>query len=102
MSEELERVSGEKTHLLNHVNEITAELEEKTPALQQLRRDYDQAIVSNNNLTTKLNALFEECETLRLESEDSVSLAKASERENARLKDLSGDLGRQVKVCVHA
>lgn len=96
--EELEEVSKEKMQLLNHVEQVTEELEEKTPALQQLRRDYDQALVSNNHLTTKLNTLFEEYETLRLESEDSVRLAKSSERENARLKDLVKDLGRQVKV----
>lgn len=98
--EELEQVSKEKMHLLNNLDQINEELEEKAPALQQLRRDYDQALVSNNSLTTKLNALFEEYETLQLESEDSVRLAKSSERENSRLRDLVRDLGRQVKVCV--
>ena len=82
----------------NYIEEITQELAEKTPALQQLRRDHDQAMNNCNQLTVKLNALFEECETLRLESEDSIRQTKATERENGRLKQLVGDLGRQVKV----
>ena len=90
----------EKVYLSNHIDRVTEELEEKVPALQQLRRDYDQALVGNNNLTTKLNALFEEYETLQLESEDAVRLSKSKDREIARLKNVGHDLGRQVKVCV--
>ena len=77
---------------------MTQELAEKTPALQQLRKDHDQAITNCNQLTSNVNTLFEECETLRLESQDSVKQARATERENARLKMLVGDMGRQVKV----
>ena len=74
------------------------ELNDKTPALQQLRRDYDTTMQSNTQLSQKLNSLFEECESLRLESEDSIKQAKVKERENQRLRQLSADLGRQVKV----
>ena len=88
----------EKQRLENYIDEVNQELEEKTPALQKLRRDHDQAVMNCDQLTTKLNSLFEECEMLRVESEDSVRQARASERENARLKLLVGDLGRQVKV----
>lgn len=77
---------------------MTQDLAEKTPVLQQLRKDHDQAVSNCNQLTTKLNTLFEECETLRLESEDSVRQSRANERENARLKQLVNDLGRQIKV----
>ena len=97
-TEELQRVSDDKLRLDNYIEEVTQELAEKTPALQQLRKSHDQAVSNCNQLTTKLNALFEECETLRLESDDSVRQCKATERENARLKSLVGDLGRQVKV----
>ena len=45
-----------------------------------------------------MNSTFEECETLRLESEDAVRDAKTRERENKRLKQLTSDLGRQVQV----
>ena len=51
-----------------------------------------------STLTEKLNAMYDECATLRLESEDSVKLYKSSQRENQRLKVLTSDLGRQVKV----
>lgn len=91
-------MSEEKFRLDNYIEEVTQELAEKTPALQQLRKDHDQAVSNCSQLTTKLNALFEECETLRLESEDSVRQCRATERENGRLKQLAGDLGRQVKV----
>lgn len=98
MTEELQEVSDEKRRLENYIEEVNQELEEKTPALQKLRRDHDQAVLNCDQLTNKLNALFEECETLRVESEDSIRQARASERENSRLKLLVGDLGRQVKV----
>ena len=91
-------MSEEKLRLENYIEEVTQELAEKTPALHQLRKDHDQAISNCNQLTTKLNSLFEECETLRLESEDSVRQCRVTERENGRLKQLAGDLGRQVKV----
>ncbi len=91
-------MSEEKFRLENYIEEINSELAEKTPALQQLRRDHNQAVSNCSQLTTKLNALFEECETLRLESEDSVRQARATDRENDRLKLLVHDLSRQVKV----
>ena len=76
------------------------ELEEKTPALQQLRKNYDSTLQNCEQVTQKLNAMFEECELLRMESEDAVKEGKAHERENKRLKLLTADLGRQVQVCV--
>ena len=91
-------MSGEKAHLEHYIEEINSELAEKTPALQQLQRDHNQAVSNCAQLTSKLNALFEECETHRLESEDSVRQARTTDRENARLKMLVHDLGRQVKV----
>lgn len=97
----MEQTIEDKSHLENYIEEITQELAEKTPALQQLRRDYDQTTTNCNNLTLKLNALFQECEELRLESQESVGKARSTERENARLKALVGDLGRQVKVGHH-
>lgn len=84
--------------LNNYIEQIMQELNDKTPALQQLRRDYDTTMQSNTQLSQKLNGLFEECESLRLESEDSIKQAKVKERENQRLRQLSADLGRQVKV----
>ena len=91
-------MSEEKVLLENTITDITHELAEKTPALQQLRREHDQVLTNCNQLTNKLNTLFEECESLRLESDESMRQAKATDRENARLKELAGDLGRQVKV----
>ena len=96
--EELQQVSDEKLRLENYIDEVQQELEEKTPALQKLRRDHDQAVFNCDQLTIKLNSLFEECEVFRTESEESVRQAKAAGRENARLKLLVADLGRQVKV----
>lgn len=51
-----------------------------------------------DQLTVKLNGMFEECEMLRMESEEAVKDAKLKDRENQRLKLLTGDLGRQVQV----
>ena len=42
--------------------------------------------------------VYQECETLRMESEESLKQSRMTERENKRLKSLTGDLGRQVRV----
>lgn len=97
-SEELQRQKDENLSLNNYIEQIRQELDDKTPALQQLRRNYDETRQKNEQLTQKLNSFFEECESLRLESEDSVKQAKVTERENQRLRQLTADLGRQVKV----
>ena len=97
-TEELQRQKDENLSLNNYIEQIMQELNDKTPALQQLRRDYDTTMQNNTQLSQKLNSMFEECESLRLESEDSVKQAKIKERENQRLKQLTADLGRQVKV----
>ena len=98
MSEELQLQKDENLRLNNYIEQIVQELDEKAPALQQLRRDYDLAEQNCSQLTQKLNAMFEECESLRLESEDTRRHASADSRENERLKQLCSDLGRQVKV----
>ena len=64
----------------------------------QLRRDYDMTLQNCEQLSQKLTAAFEECEMLRVESEDAVKEAKTDKRENQRLKQLTSDLGRQVQV----
>lgn len=48
----------------------------------------------------QITGLLEEFETVRLESEESIKFSRSLERENKRLKTLSGDLGRQVKVLL--
>ena len=48
----------------------------------------------------QITGLLEEFETVRLESEESIKFSHSLERENKRLKTLSGDLGRQVKVLL--
>ena len=96
--EELEEVQQDREQLSVHISHVMEELNTKVPALQQLRRNYDQALIEKNELTGKLSKLFEEYETLQLESQDSIRLAKTKDREIARLKSSTHDLGRQVKV----
>ena len=99
-TESLQREKDENSRLNNYLEQIMQELDEKTPALQQLRRNYDSTLQDCEQVTQKLNAMFEECELLRMESEDAVREGKTHERENKRLKQLTADLGRQVQVCV--
>ena len=44
--------------------------------------------------------VYQECETLRVEAEEAIRQSRISERENKRLKTLTGDLGRQVQVLL--
>ena len=47
-----------------------------------------------------MEEVLEENDTLRLESEESVKVSRSMERENKRLQDLCGDLGKQVRVLL--
>ncbi len=94
----MESVKQENQMLDNYIKQIDQELSEKTPALQKLRRDYDGSLTTITNLNSKLDALMEECETLRLEGEDSVKQYGGVVRDNKRLKALTTDLGQQIKV----
>ena len=50
MTEELQQVSDERRELENYVEQVNQELEEKNPALQQLRRDHDRAVLNCDQL----------------------------------------------------
>ena len=90
----------ENTRLTNYLTQIMQELDEKTPALQKLRRDHDTLATKCATLQNKVEEVLEENDTLRLESEESVKVSRSMERENKRLQDLCGDLGKQVRVLL--
>lgn len=96
--EQLEQEREENAKLNNSITQIMQELDEKTPALQQLRLNYDVAVKSNEAMSLRLSSSLEECEGLRYEAEDAVKQSKVTERENQRLKSLTADLSRQVQV----
>ena len=99
-TEQLQAEREENAHLNNYLEQILKELDEKTPALQKLRRDYDIAVENCTELQRKLELVVEECDVMRLEGEDSVKNQRAMERENKRLQALVSDLGRQVRVLL--
>ena len=43
----------------NYLQQVLEELDEKTPALQQLRRNYDTAVQDCDRLTTQLGSTVE-------------------------------------------
>lgn len=43
----------------NYLQQVLQELDEKTPALQQLRRNYDTTIQECDRLTTQLSSTVE-------------------------------------------
>lgn len=43
----------------NYLQQVLEELDEKTPALQQLRRNYDTAVQNCDQLTTQLSTTVE-------------------------------------------
>lgn len=99
-SEQLQAEREENSHLNNYLQQILQELDEKTPALQKLRRDHDLAVKHCSDLQQKLESVIEECDLMRLEGEDEIKNLRASERENKRLQALISDLGRQVRVLL--
>ncbi len=90
----------ETARLNNYLTQIMEELEEKTPVLQRLRRDHDVLVRTNEELQNKMEMIAEESETLRLEAEESLKFSRVIERENKRLKTLTGDLSRQVRTLL--
>lgn len=98
VSEQLEQEREENAKLNNNINQIMQELDEKTPALRQLRLNHDAAVKNNETMAQKLTSSLEECEGLRYEAEDAMKQSKVFERENQRLKSLAADLSRQVQV----
>jgi nucleoprotein TPR len=98
--DELRATKDENSSLNNYLTQIMEELDEKTPALQRLRRDHDSLLKKCQEQQDKLVDLANECEMNRLEYEESLKTSKANDREIKRLKSLVGDLSRQVKVLL--
>lgn len=90
----------ENARLNNYLTQILQELEEKTPVLQKLRRDHDLLLRANEELQKKMEDIVEDSETLRVEAEESLKYSRSIERENKRLKLLTGDLSKQVKALL--
>ena len=99
-SRKLRDEKEETARLNNYLTQIMQELEEKTPVLQKLRRDHDVFVRANQELQNKMEMIAEDSETLRVEAEESLKFSRVVERENKRLKVLTGDLGRQVKTLL--
>ena len=99
-TEQLQAEREENAHLNNYLEQILKELDEKTPALQKLREDYDLATKNCTELQQKLETVIEECDLMTLEGEDSIKKLRVNERENKRLQALVSDLGRQVRVLL--
>ncbi|XP_041484562.1 nucleoprotein TPR-like isoform X2 [Lytechinus variegatus] len=99
-SDELMMEKQENQRLNMYMDQILAEIEEKAPVLQKQREDYEQALETVTQLSSKLEAAMLEGEQLRINVDDSERRVSHLGRENARLKQKNTDLSQQVRVLV--
>ncbi|XP_030839084.1 nucleoprotein TPR isoform X3 [Strongylocentrotus purpuratus] len=99
-SDELMMEKQENQRLNMYMDQILVEIEEKAPVLQKQREDYEQALGTVSQLSSKLEAAMLEGEQLRINVDDSDRRVSHLGRENIRLKQKNTDLGQQVRVLV--
>ncbi|XP_065184062.1 nucleoprotein TPR-like [Sycon ciliatum] len=99
-SDDLRVQQDENQQLATQLNQIGAELREKAPMLEQMQREYEDAITTNQKLSAKVEAGILECERLRQEADDSVRLSSQLKRENARMEVRCKDTSQQVRVLL--
>ncbi|KAK3745429.1 hypothetical protein QZH41_010253, partial [Actinostola sp. cb2023] len=97
---EMSPVAAATSSLLKSGMTLTEELEEKAPILQQQRKDYEQALRSNDKLTMKLETAIVEHDRAVIAAEESIKQSDHLKRENSRLKSLSADLSHQVQILL--
>lgn len=97
---ELAMERDENERLKSQMDVILRELEEKAPALQQEREEYELAMENNTALTSQLEEIHAENHRLREAADESSRIAKHHTRENQRLKSELADLARQVSVLL--
>jgi len=95
-----EAEKDENSRLKQYMDQILQEIEEKAPALQRQKEEYEVAVTTVENLTEKFENAMAECDKYRLKYEDLVREADFTERERDRMKTLCGDLGQQVRVLI--
>ena len=99
-TDQLRELKDENSRLNNYLTQIMQELDEKTPSLQKLRRDHDILVHTCEEQQNKIENVVDECESFRQEAEETIKHSRSLERENKRLKNLTGDLGRQVQLLL--
>ncbi|XP_054265547.1 nucleoprotein TPR-like isoform X3 [Macrosteles quadrilineatus] len=82
---------------LNHtITTIMHEIEQKAPVLKKQREDYDYAMSTVETLTSRMDEMEVETSRLRAANLEAEKVSTHFKRENKRLQETIGDLGRQV------
>ncbi|XP_033645246.1 nucleoprotein TPR-like [Asterias rubens] len=99
-SDELEVGKAENLRLNDYLDQILEEVEEKAPIMQKQRDDYEKALQTTHQLSSRMDANLIECEQLRIAADEADRRANMSVREIIRLKQQCTDLGQQVRVLL--
>ncbi|KAK0158432.1 hypothetical protein PV328_009434 [Microctonus aethiopoides] len=86
----------ENERLKAQMEVILRELEERAPALQRQREEYNAAVANVATLTNQLDELLAQNNQLQESHDEANRIAKHHTRENQRLKTELADLARQV------
>ena len=91
----------ENARLKSYIGELVREIEEKAPVLRRQKQEYEEAVKTNENLTTQLENAMMDYETLKSKSDDVIKKHSLVVSENMRLHEDVSDLSRQVTILLH-
>ncbi|CAL1291713.1 unnamed protein product [Larinioides sclopetarius] len=100
LQEELQSQKNENANLTKELKQIIAEIEEKTPIINQRMQEYNKLNETISCLKSQLANALADYEKILEERNDSKRICNLTTRENARLKSQVSDLNRQVQVLL--
>ncbi|KFM79525.1 Nucleoprotein TPR, partial [Stegodyphus mimosarum] len=100
VQEELQQQKNENAKLTQELKHIIAEIEEKTPVINQRMLEYEKSKETITCLRSQLAGALADYEKMLEERNDAKRISNSLERENSRLKSQVLDLNRQVQVLL--
>ncbi|XP_035228552.1 nucleoprotein TPR-like [Stegodyphus dumicola] len=100
VQEELQQQKNENAKLTQELKHIIAEIEEKTPIINQRMLEYEKSKETITCLRSQLASALADYEKMLEERNDAKRISNSLERENSRLKSQVLDLNRQVQVLL--
>ena len=83
-----------------YLSQIMHEIEAKAPLIADLRRDYQRALESHNDLSERLDRARQQCEAAVTEADTAKERVQALTADKASLETQVADLSRQVQLLL--
>ncbi|XP_037089681.1 nucleoprotein TPR-like [Pollicipes pollicipes] len=96
----LAAAQAESRQLKVYLDQILKDIEERTPAIQRQKEDYEAAVQTIEALTDSNDEALRELGTARSQADDAMRQLRTAQRERARLAAQCDDLSTQVRVLL--